>query len=160
MEYKDLCSVYYWVQSVLFALQPGDLPVSQPAVDVIWHPAESEDLTCAAQSWVDKEACVEKSTRCFFWASAGKTDRHWIHQHSQELKELSIQATGMEPIPQTAEVADARGQRRDWRFVAKRGASSQFVGSTIMVLSTYAVATLTMNFGKNIQERRLRPNRN
>ncbi|KAM3599026.1 uncharacterized protein V6R79_025788 [Siganus canaliculatus] len=57
----------------------------------------------------------------------------------------------MEPIVQPVEAADAH--RRSWRFVAKRGASSQFVGSTIMVLSTYAVATVTMNIGKNIQER-------
>lgn len=66
----------------------------------------------------------------------------------------------MEPIVQTVEAADTQLQRRGWRFVARRGASSQFVGSTIVVLSTYAVATLTMNFGKNIQERRLRSNGN
>ncbi|KAL7379254.1 hypothetical protein ABVT39_024925 [Epinephelus coioides] len=66
----------------------------------------------------------------------------------------------MEPIVRTVEAADAHSQRQNWRFVAKRGASSQFVGSTIMVLSTYAVATLTMNFGKKIQERRSRPNGN
>lgn len=47
-------------------------------------------------------------------------------------------------------------QRRGWRFVSKRGASSQFVGSTIVILSTYAVATMTMNLGKNIQEQRQR----
>lgn len=66
----------------------------------------------------------------------------------------------MESITQTVEAADAHLQRRGWRFVGKRGASSQFVGSTIMVLSTYAVATLTMNFGKSIQERRLRSSGN
>ncbi|AWP18487.1 Hypothetical protein SMAX5B_006638 [Scophthalmus maximus] len=63
----------------------------------------------------------------------------------------------MEPIAQTAEAADAHLQRRGWRFMAKRGASSQFVTSTIMILSSYAVTTMTMNFGKNLQERRLRP---
>ncbi|KAK9535574.1 hypothetical protein VZT92_007948 [Zoarces viviparus] len=66
----------------------------------------------------------------------------------------------MEPNVKTVMAADAHLQRRGWRFAARRGVSSQFVGSTIMVLSTYAVATLTMNFGKNIQERRLRPNGN
>lgn len=66
----------------------------------------------------------------------------------------------MERVAQTVEAAEAQLQRRGWRLVAKRGASSQFVGSTIMILSTYAVATLTMNCGKNMQERRLRPNDN
>lgn len=66
----------------------------------------------------------------------------------------------MEPVVQAVEAADAHLQRQGLKFVAKRGASSQFVGSTIMVLSTYAVATLTMNFGKKLQERRLRPNGN
>ncbi|CAJ1075695.1 Hypothetical protein SMAX5B_006638 [Xyrichtys novacula] len=64
----------------------------------------------------------------------------------------------MEPITNTAGTGDAHSQRPGWKFVAKRGAPSQFVGSTIMVLSTYTIATLTMNFGKNIQERRSRPN--
>ncbi|TNN58616.1 hypothetical protein EYF80_031236 [Liparis tanakae] len=64
----------------------------------------------------------------------------------------------VEPTGQTA--ADTRLQRRGWRFGARRGVSSQFVGSAIAVLSTYAVATLAMNFGKSIQERRLRPNGN
>lgn len=39
--------------------------------------------------------------------------------------------------------------------VPARGASSQFVGSTIVILSSYAVATLAMNFGKKIKEQRM-----
>lgn len=38
-----------------------------------------------------------------------------------------------------------------------RGASSHFVGSTIVVMTGFAVATLAMNFGKNLQEQRLKP---
>lgn len=71
-----------------------------------------------------------------------------------------VQAMGMESIAQTVEAAEVHFKRQGWRFATKRGASSQFVGSTIMVLSTYAVATLTMNIGKNIQERKLKPNGN
>lgn len=74
--------------------------------------------------------------------------------------ELPARAADMEPIAQTVEAADAHLQRRGLKLVTRRGASSQFVGSTIMILSTYAVTTLTMNMGKNIQERRLRPNGN
>jgi len=39
--------------------------------------------------------------------------------------------------------------------VPVRGASSHFVGSTIVILSSYAVATLAMNCGKKIQDQRM-----
>lgn len=38
-----------------------------------------------------------------------------------------------------------------------RGASSHFVGSTIVVMTGFAVATLAMNCGKTLQEQRLKP---
>lgn len=39
--------------------------------------------------------------------------------------------------------------------VPARGASSHFVGSTIVILSSYAVATLAMNCGKKMQDQRM-----
>lgn len=67
----------------------------------------------------------------------------------------------MEPISHTvsASVPDSVYPRRTMR-VATRGASSHFVGSTIVILSSYAVATLAMNCGKKIQEERLKPSEN
>lgn len=38
--------------------------------------------------------------------------------------------------------------------VAPRGASSHFVGSSIVILSSFAVSSLAMNCGKKIQESR------
>lgn len=69
-------------------------------------------------------------------------------------------ARSMESLAHTVEAADPHLQRQGWRFAARRGGSSHFVGSTIVVLSTYAVASLTMNFGKKVQEQRQRPNGN
>lgn len=39
-----------------------------------------------------------------------------------------------------------------------RGASSHFVGTSIMILSSFALSTLAMNFGKKIQASRHKPN--
>ena len=44
--------------------------------------------------------------------------------------------------------------RRPPPRVNQRGASSSFVGSSILILSSFAVSTLAMNFGKKIQESR------
>lgn len=74
--------------------------------------------------------------------------------------ELSVRTKPMEPVAQMVGNAEAHSHRQGLRFVTKRGASSQFVGSTIVILSTYAVATMTMNMGKKIQERKLRRNEN
>ncbi|KAL1278947.1 hypothetical protein QQF64_025620 [Cirrhinus molitorella] len=67
----------------------------------------------------------------------------------------------MEPISQTVtvSVSDAVYPRRPVR-VTPRGASSHFVGSTIVILSSYAVATLAMNCGKKIQDERLKTSEN
>lgn len=67
----------------------------------------------------------------------------------------------MEPITQT--VNGGRGMRAAMPRqavrvpVAPRGASSHFVGSTIVVMTGFAVATLAMNCGKTLQEQRLKP---
>ncbi|RXN15374.1 hypothetical protein ROHU_028033 [Labeo rohita] len=67
----------------------------------------------------------------------------------------------MEPSSQTVNmsVSDAAYARRPVR-VTPRGASSHFVGSTIVILSSYAVTTLAMNCGKKIQEERLKTSEN
>ncbi|RXN38797.1 hypothetical protein ROHU_000783 [Labeo rohita] len=67
----------------------------------------------------------------------------------------------MEPISQTVNmsVSDVAYARRAVR-VTPRGASSHFVGSTIVILSSYAVTTLAMNCGKKIQEERLKTSEN
>lgn len=86
--------------------------------------------------------------------------KHYDSKVREEEMERSFPARSMESLAHTVEAADSHLHRQGWRFAARRGASSQFVGSTIVVLSTYAVATLTMNFGKKVQERRQRPNGN
>lgn len=44
--------------------------------------------------------------------------------------------------------------------VSPRGASSQFVGTSIMILSSFAISTLAMNCGKKLQESRQKPHGN
>lgn len=175
--YSGLASVKQW-RSVWMTSDP---PITESCLDSLHFRLEtlfflSVSCWCCwrtlAPSWVwgfdvskrgrvDKEASLKCSERQpGGHGPSWETEALTIRQHLQELKEQSVQAVAMEPIAQIVEAADAHFQRRGLRFVAKRGASSQFVGSTIMILSTYAVTTLTMNCGKNIQERRLRPNGN
>lgn len=62
----------------------------------------------------------------------------------------------MEPVAQTAST-HAPFSRKGFK-AATRGASSHFVGSAIVILSSYTVATLAMYCGKKIQERKLKAN--
>ncbi|KAL6481810.1 hypothetical protein MHYP_G00098900 [Metynnis hypsauchen] len=62
----------------------------------------------------------------------------------------------MEPIAQVVSGAEGSLPRKVLK-AAPRGASTHFVGSTIVILSSYAVATLAMNCGKKLQEQRLKP---
>ncbi|KAL7852379.1 hypothetical protein SRHO_G00181640 [Serrasalmus rhombeus] len=62
----------------------------------------------------------------------------------------------MEPIVQVVSSAEGSLPRKVLK-AAPRGASTHFVGSTIVILSSYAVATLAMNCGKKLQEQRLKP---
>jgi len=58
----------------------------------------------------------------------------------------------MEPVTATASEKDSF-PRRAFR-VLPRGGSSHFVGSSIVILSSFAVSSLAMNFGKKMQESR------
>lgn len=84
---------------------------------------------------------------------------HWSHQSSSAWRLLISIWENMEPINHTVRVPDSVYPRRPMHVVP-RGASSHFVGSTIVILSSYAVATLAMNCGKKIQEERLKPSEN
>lgn len=66
----------------------------------------------------------------------------------------------MEPIAQTMAAAAADGDsfpRRAIRVVP-RGATSQFVGTSIIILSSFAVSTVAMNLGKALHESRGKAN--
>lgn len=61
----------------------------------------------------------------------------------------------MESVAQTATVTPAFDRETFPRRVLRvtpRGASSHFVGSSIVILSSFAVSTLAMNCGKRMQE--------
>lgn len=78
---------------------------------------------------------------------------------------LNIQApsTTMEPLAQTVTATSAFDREAFSRKALRatpRGASSHFVGSSIVILSSFAVSTLAMNCGKRIQESRNKPNGN
>lgn len=71
------------------------------------------------------------------------------------LKKVQVNLTGiMESVSHTLPRPDGSIPRRALKVPA-RGASSHFVGSTIVILSSYAVATLAMNCGKKIQDQRM-----
>lgn len=97
---------------------------------------------------------------------------HWSGQRSQRpspnlprpapgffLQFPYVQATPitMEPIVQTVATTAAFDReifhRRALRATT-RGASSHFVGTSIVILSSFAVSTLAMNCGKRFQESR------
>jgi hypothetical protein len=66
----------------------------------------------------------------------------------------------MEPIAQTmvAQAADPDSLPRRAMKVAPRGASTQFVGTSIIILSSFAVSTVAMNMGKKIVDSRQKGN--
>ena len=66
----------------------------------------------------------------------------------------------MKPINQTASATGAGGDRHRRRVMraGPRGASSGFVGTSIVILSSFALSTLAMNWGKKIQESRNKHN--
>ncbi|KAK9540084.1 hypothetical protein VZT92_002554 [Zoarces viviparus] len=69
----------------------------------------------------------------------------------------------MEPAAQTAMATSAFSRETFRRRVLRttpRGASSHFVRSSILILSSFALSTLAMNCGKKIQESRHKPNEN
>lgn len=111
-------------------------------------PAHSQGFDVfARQSRANKEA-------------AGQRERKRRLQHQEEMERSLSAARSMESLAHSVEAEPHLHRQQGWRFAARRGASSHFVGSTIVVLSTYAVASLTMNFGKKVQEQRQRPNGN
>lgn len=67
----------------------------------------------------------------------------------------------MESVAQTATATPTFDRetflRRALR-ITPRGASSHFVGSSIVILSSFAVSTLAMNCGKRFQESKNKPN--
>lgn len=71
--------------------------------------------------------------------------------------------TTMDPVAETATASAAFDRetfhRRALR-VTPRGVSSHFVGSSIVILSSFAVSTLAMNCGKRNQDSKNKPNMN
>lgn len=76
-------------------------------------------------------------------------------RREEQTPPAETQAINMETVVQTASATASLDRdslpRRALR-VTPRGASSHFVGSSIMILSSFAVSTLAMNCGKKIQE--------
>ena len=69
----------------------------------------------------------------------------------------------MEPVVQTVTAVaafDGESFPRKAMRTTFRGASSHFVGSTIVILSSFAVSTLAMNMGKKFHESRHKPHGN
>lgn len=76
-------------------------------------------------------------------------------QGSQRLASCHSSNVIMEPAAQTATNTAALDRETFPRRALKvtpRGAASHFVGSSIVILSSFAVFTLAMNCGKQIQE--------
>lgn len=94
---------------------------------------------------------IRDQTEEYRGADASRRDHLRLRpQHSSMNVETVVQ-TVVQTAPAAASLDREALPRRALR-VAPRGASSHFVGSSIMILSSFAVSTLAMNCGKKIQE--------